>query len=140
MNESHSTLIPSHRYHNAPAAIDWLCTVFGFERQAVFEGENGVVLHAQLTLGNAMIMLGTGRDDEFGRSFKTPDDLGGAETARLYLVVPDADAAHSRAVAAGAVVVRPLQDRPFGGRDFAVRDPEGHTWSAGTFDPWTKPE
>ena len=35
MNESHSTLIPSHRYRNAPAAIDWLCTVFGFKRHAV---------------------------------------------------------------------------------------------------------
>jgi uncharacterized glyoxalase superfamily protein PhnB len=55
-------------------------------------------------------------------------------------VVADADAAHARAVAAGAVIVRPLQDRPFGGRDFIVKDPEGNTWTAGTFDPWAKRE
>lgn len=140
MSDSRSTLIPSHRYHDAPAAIDWLCTAFGFERQTVIEGENGVVYHAQLTLGNGMIMLGTGKDDEFGRLFKTPDELGGAETSRQYIVVADADAVHERAVAAGAVVVQPLQDTPFGSRTFTVKDPEGHTWTVGTFDPWAKRE
>jgi uncharacterized glyoxalase superfamily protein PhnB len=140
MSEFRSTLIPGHRYRNAPAAIDWLCRVFGFERQTVIEGENGTIAHAELTLGNGMIMLGTGKDDEFGRGFKSPQELGGIETCSLYIVVPDADAAHARAVAAGAVVVRPLQDTPYGSREFAVKDIEGHSWSAGTYDPWAKHE
>jgi uncharacterized glyoxalase superfamily protein PhnB len=55
-------------------------------------------------------------------------------------VVPDADAAHARAVAAGATIIRPLQDTPYGSREFAVKDPEGHSWSAGTYDPWAKDE
>jgi uncharacterized glyoxalase superfamily protein PhnB len=131
-----STIIPGHRYRNASVAIDWLCKVFGFERHAVHEGENGVILHAELTLGNGMIMLGSGKDDEFGRGFKSPEELGGVETRHVYLVVPDADAAYARAVAAGATIIRPLQDTPYGSREFAVKDPEGHSWSAGTYDPW----
>ena len=138
MPESHSTVIPGHRYRNAPAAIDWLCKVFGFERHAVYEGENGTIAHAELTLGGGMIMLGSGKDDEFGRGFKSPTELGGIETRSFYLVVADVDAAHARAVAAGATIIRPLQNTPYGSREFAVKDPEGHSWSAGTYDPWKK--
>lgn len=136
MSDFPSTIIPGHRYRNAPAAIDWLCQVFGFERHAVYEGENGTIAHAELTLGGGMIMLGSGKDDEFGRGFKSPGELGGTETRSVYLVVPDADAAHARAVAAGATIIRPLQNTPYGSREFAVKDPEGHSWSAGTYDPW----
>ena len=140
MTASCSTVIPGHRYRNAPAAIDWLCQVFGFERHAVYEGENGTIAHAELTLGDGMIMLGSGKDDEYGKSFKSPQELGGIETRSVYLVVPDADAAYARAVAAGATIIRPLQDTPYGSREFAVKDPEGHSWSAGTYDPWAKHE
>ena len=138
MPEFRSTVIPGHRYRNALAAIDWLCKVFGFERHAVHEGPDGSIAHAELSLGNGMIMLGSSKDDEHGRGFKSPDELGGGETCALYIVVPDADAAYARAVAAGAVVIRPLQDTPYGSREFAVKDPEGHSWSAGTYDPWAK--
>ena len=136
MPESRSTVIPALRYRNAPAAIDWLCQVIGFERHAVYEGENGTIAHAELTLGNGMIMLGSQKDDEYGRSFKSPDELGGIETRSVYIVVPDADAVHARAVTAGATIIRPLQDTPYGSREFAVKDPEGHSWSVGTYDPW----
>jgi uncharacterized glyoxalase superfamily protein PhnB len=135
-----STIVPAQRYRNAPAAIDWLCSVFGFERHAVHEGENGTIAHAELTLGNGMIMLGSLKDDELAQSFKPPLELGGIETRSCYLVVPDADAAYARALAAGAEVIRPLQDTPYGSREFAVKDPEGHSWGAGTYDPWAKHE
>jgi uncharacterized glyoxalase superfamily protein PhnB len=140
MTASRSTVVPGHRYRNASAAIDWLCKVFGFERHAVYEGENGAIAHAELTLGDGMIMLGSVKDDEYGKSFKSPAELGGIETRSVYLVVPDADAAYARAVAAGATIIRPLQDTPYGSREFAVKDPEGHSWSAGTYDPWAKHE
>ena len=140
MCKTGSTIVPGHRYRNAAAAIDWLSKVFGFERHAVYEGENGSIGHAELTLGNGMIMLGSGKDDEFGPGFKPPEDLGGVETRSCYIVVPDADAAYARAVAAGAKVIRPLQDTPYGSREFTVKDPEGHSWSAGTYDPWAKRE
>ena len=140
MTASRSTVIPGHRYRNAPAAIDWHCKVFGLERHAVYEGENGAIGHAELTLGDGMIMLGSGKDDEYGRGFKSPTELGGIETRSVYLVVPDADAAHARAVKAGATIIRPLQDTPYGSREFTVKDTEGHSWSAGTYDPWAKHE
>jgi uncharacterized glyoxalase superfamily protein PhnB len=140
MPDSPSTIFPGLRYRNAPAAIDWLEKVFGFKRHAVHEGENGIILHAELTLGNGMILLGSGKDDEQGRGFKSPVELGGVETCSLYIVVPDADAAHARAVAAGANVTTPLHDTPYGSRDFTVKDPEGHSWYLGTYDPWHPPK
>ena len=133
---SPSTIMPSHRYQNAAAAIDWLCRVFGFERHAVYANPDGTIAHAELTLGGGMIMLGSGKDDEYGRGFKTPRELGGVETRGAYIVVADADAAHARAVAAGGTIVRPLQNTDYGSRDFTVKDPEGYSWSVGTYDPW----
>src|ERR1700679_4282713 len=99
MPETRSTVIPALRYRNAPAAIDWFCQVFGFERKAVFEGPNGTIGHAELTLNGGMIMLGSPRDDASARNYSSPESLGGAETRGAYIVVPDADAAHARAVA-----------------------------------------
>ena len=136
MPESRSSVIPALRYRNAPAAIEWLCGVIGFSRHAVYEGENGTIGHAELALNGGMIMLGSAKDDEHSHRFKSPDELDGVETRSVYIVVPDADAVHARAVAAGATIVRPLQNTNYGSREFAVRDPEGHTWSLGTYDPW----
>ncbi len=127
-----------HRYRDAKAAIDWLCRAFGFEKHAVFDGPDGTIAHAELTLGGGMIMLGSARDDEYGKRFKMPDELGGAETRSAYIWVPDADVAYARAVAAGARVVTELHDTHYGSRDFTVMDPEGYTWSVGTYDPWAQ--
>ena len=136
MAESRSSIIPALRYRDAPAAIDWLCHVLGFERHAVYAGPDGAIAHAELTLGGGMIMLGAEKDDEYGRNFRSPAELGGRETRSAYIVVTDVDAVHSRAASAGAVFARPLQDTAYGSREFTVRDPEGHSWSVGTYDPW----
>jgi uncharacterized glyoxalase superfamily protein PhnB len=122
MTESRSTVILGLRYRNAPAAIDWFCQVFGFKRHIIHEAEDGTIAHAQLTLGGGMIMLGSRKDDEYGRGFKSPDELDGIETRSVYIVIPDADAAYARAQAAGATVIRPLYDTPYGSREFCVRD------------------
>jgi|SRR5580692_4522395 uncharacterized glyoxalase superfamily protein PhnB len=135
---SHSTIMPALRYRNAPAAIDWLCQVLGFERRAVFPGPNGTIGHAELTLGGGMIMLGSQRDDEHAGRYKSPDELSGVETGGAYVVVSDADAVYARAQAAGAPIVRPIQNTDYGSREFSVKDPEGHTWSVGTYDPWAQ--
>jgi uncharacterized glyoxalase superfamily protein PhnB len=136
MPASIGAVIPALRYADAPAAITWLCDVLGFTRHAVFEGKNGTIEHAELSLGNGMIMLGSAKDDEHGRRFKAPTEVGGNETRSAYIVVPDADTVYARAVADGAEIIRPLQDTPYGSREFALLDPEGHSWSIGTYDPW----
>jgi uncharacterized glyoxalase superfamily protein PhnB len=137
---SPSTIMPTMRYQDAPAAIEWLCQVFGFARHAVYANPDGTIGHAELTLGGGMIMLGSKKNDEYGRGFKSPGELGGAETRSSYIVVPNADAVYARAQAAGATVVRPLQNTDYGSREFSVKDPEGHSWSVGTYDPWAKNE
>jgi uncharacterized glyoxalase superfamily protein PhnB len=137
MADSRSTVIPALRYRDAPAAIEWLCNVLGFTRHAVYEGAGGVINHAELALGGGMIMLGSMKDDEHGRRFKAPGELGGAETSSAYIVVPNADQAYAQAQAAGATIVRPLQQMDYGSREFTVNDPEGHSWSVGTYDPWS---
>ena len=130
-----STIMPALRYKDAPAAIDWLCQVFGFTRHAVYAQPDGSIGHAELTLGGGMIMLGSEKNDEYGRGFKSPAEMG-AETRSAYIVVADVDAVFARAQSCGALIVRPLQDTTYGSREFTIKDPEGHSWSVGTYDPW----
>jgi len=132
--------MPALRYADAPAAIEWLCNVLGFERHAVYPGPDNTIGHAELTHSGGMIMLGSQKDDDYGRNFKFPKDLGGFETSSVYLVVPDADVFYRRAQAAGATITRAMQETNYGSREFTVKDPEGHTWSIGTYDPWNKQE
>jgi uncharacterized glyoxalase superfamily protein PhnB len=136
MPESRSTVIPALRYRNAPAAIDWFCQVFGFTRHAVYANPDGTIAHAELALGGGMIMLGSAKDDEHAQRFSSPNDLDGVETRGAYVLFAGADSFHDRAVAAGAIILRPLQKTDYGSREFAVKDPEGHSWSVGTYDPW----
>ncbi len=131
-----SSVIPTLRYRNAPQMIDWLCETFGFARHLVVEDGNGGIAHAQLTLGAGMIMLGTARDDAFGQLQGTPTGLGGT-TQSPYVVVADADAVYAKAKAAGAEIVMPIRDEDYGGRHFSCRDPEGHLWNFGSYDPWS---
>ena len=129
-------VIPTMRYRDAATAIEWLCNAFGFEKHLVVPGENGAVAHAELSFGNGMIMLGSARDDEYGKLVKAPHDVGGLSTQCPYVIVADADAHYRRAVAAGAQIVLDIEDKDYGGRGYTCRDPEGHVWSFGTFDPW----
>ncbi len=131
-----TTVIPTLRYNDAPAAIDWLREAFGFEEHLVVPGEDDTIAHAQLVFGHGMIMLGSARDDEFGKLQNPPSDLGGAGSQSCYVIVEDADAHYARAVAAGAKIVMEIQDEDYGGRGYSCRDPEGHLWNFGTYDPW----
>lgn len=125
------------RYRNAPAAIDWLCQVFGFERQLVVPGPENTIAHAQLSLGSGMIMLGSAQNGgEWGKLVKQPDEIGGYETQSPYLVVADADAVYARVKAAGGQIVLDIKDEDYGGRGFTCRDLEGRLWNVGTYDPW----
>ncbi len=130
------TITPSMLYHDAPQAIEWLCTAFGFERHLVVPGPEGTVLHAQLTYGNGMVMIGSAETFEFPEVLKTPREVGGVGTQEVCVCVEDADAHYTRALAAGGAIVSPLEDKPYGGRGYSCRDPEGHVWHFGTYDAW----
>lgn len=130
-----ANIIPTMRYRNAPKMLEWLVEAFGFKRHAIHEDGKGGIAHAQLTLDGGMIMLSSARDDEFGQFQKTPAALGGA-TQSPYIVVADADEIYARAKANGAKIIIPIRDEDYGGRGFTCRDPEGHLWCFGTYDPW----
>lgn len=131
-----ATTIACLRYHDAPAAIAWLCQALGFEKQLVVPDNDGGIAHAQLSFGNGMIMLASVTDSEYGRLMRQPSELQGANTQSCYLVVDNADSVYRLAVEAGAEIVLDIKDEEYGGRGFTCRDPEGHVWSLGTYDPW----
>jgi uncharacterized glyoxalase superfamily protein PhnB len=119
---------PSLRYADAPAAIEFLTSAFGFVATFVYTDDNDptIVHHAELAwpLGGG-IMLGSER-----QSTDWPVKTG---HAACYVVTEDPDALYSRAVSGGATVLRELTDQDYGSREFAVRDPEGNLWSFGTY-------
>jgi uncharacterized glyoxalase superfamily protein PhnB len=134
---SPARIVPAMRYRDAPEAIDWLCRAFGFARHLVVPGPQGRIDHAQLTCGNAMIMLGSyGEETEHDRLIRLPGQIGGRVTQTIYMIVDDPDAHQARAKAAGAEIVNPCADQDYGGRVYTARDLEGHVWSFGSYDPW----
>jgi uncharacterized glyoxalase superfamily protein PhnB len=127
------TVIPALQYRDARAAIEFLCKAFGFDKNAVYEEPGGSIAHAQLTLGNGMVMLGSVKDSEYSKLLVRPADAGGV-TMSVYVVVDDADAHFARAKAAGTTIVREPVTQDYGGRDYTCKDPEGHVWTFGTYD------
>ncbi len=122
------SVFPALGYRDAAAAIDWLAKAFGFEEHAVHHDPDGVVVHAELRTGDDLVMLGTDRNDDRGVAPR-------AGRGCTYVVVDDPDAHHERAAAAGAEIVRALEDTDYGSREYSARDPEGNVWSFGTYRP-----
>lgn len=125
-------IFPTFRYSDAAGMIDWLGNAFGFTVHAKYADETGDIQHAQLALGSSMIMLGTVRDDAYGKMVGEPSQNGGKS---VYVAVDDADALYARAKAAGAQILEEPTDRDYGSREFICADPEGNVWSFGTYWP-----
>jgi uncharacterized glyoxalase superfamily protein PhnB len=120
-----TTFYPTLTYEDAPAAIDFLCDAFGFERQVVYEGDSErPIAHAELRFGDGLVMVGSKRDDEYATG-----------RTGIYVAVDDLDAHHARARDAGATIVREPFDTDYGSRDYAAEDPEGNVWAFGTYRP-----
>ena len=128
-------LLPLARYRDLGAALDWLSKAFGFEKQVAVSDADGQVIYAQVTYGGSMMMLGAVRDTDLDGLMRQPDEVGGVETQSCYVVVEDADEHHRRAVEAGAEIVLALKSDGLGRRGYSCRDPEGHLWSFGTYNP-----
>ncbi|MCI2417230.1 VOC family protein [Saccharopolyspora sp. K220] len=116
-------LIP---YADPKAGIRFLVDAFGFEETLVVPGDDGKIAHAELRWPNGGgVMIGT---CEPGHPFAKPKGSAG-----LYVVTDKPDDLYERAVAAGAEVILAPEDKDYGSREFAVRDPEGNSWSFGTY-------
>ena len=136
-SKTNASIIPTLRYRDGQAAIDWLSIAFGFKAQLVVPDKSGTIAHAQLVYGNGMIMLGSATNNEFHNLVKSPAETGGTGSQSAYIIVADVDDHYKIAVAAGAEIVIDIKDEEHGGRAYSCRDPEGHVWNFGSYDPWS---
>lgn len=131
-----STVVPGLRYDDPEAAVAFLCNAFGFADHGVFRNPHGAIVHAQLSLGTGMVMLGPNSNPELRQRMAVPVEVGGRSTQAIFVVVEDADSHIVKAVAGGAVILKDIQDQEYGGRGYTCADPEGHVWEFGTYNPW----
>ncbi|CAH0325931.1 VOC family protein [Microbacterium sp. Bi128] len=116
-------------YSDAPAALDWLQAV-GFGVIQRHDGPAGSVLHAEISMGEAVLMVASS-----DAAYQRPPLIGQSTGQGLYLLVEDVDAFHQKALAAGGTSVIEPEATQWGARRCRVLDPQGQEWSAGTYQP-----
>ena len=126
--DGHRTVTPYLAIKNAAKALDFYTRAFGAVESYKLMMPDGRVGHAEIRLGDSLIMLA----DEFPEyGGKAPDTLGGSPVS-LHLYVEDVDAFVKKAVAAGAKERKPVTDQFYGDRSGQLEDPFGHLWWVAT--------
>ncbi len=133
-----TSIIPTMKYKNAAAAIDWLCHAFGFQKHVIHKDDSGGIAHAQLTFNGGMIMVSSQSDTPYGKLITLPRDLDKINTQSPYIILADEGMKDhfETAVKAGAEVALDFKSEDYGGHSYSVYDPEGHLWNFGSYDPW----
>jgi PhnB protein len=126
--EGFRSLTPSLTLKNCAAALDFYKRAFGAEEIYVLRSPDGKIAHAELKIGDSILMLGD--EFDFGHC-RSPQTLGGS-TGALHIYIPEVDQAFERAVQAGAEVKTPVADMFWGDRYGVVTDPFGHMWGLAT--------
>ena len=121
---------------DAAAAIDFYTGVFGATERMRMPGPNDTIGHAELQLGDSLIMLA---DEAPDIGFRSPKALGGSPVT-ISIYVGDVDAVFERAVAAGATALRPVETQFYGDRSGQFEDPFGHRWSVASHVEDVAPE
>jgi PhnB protein len=114
--------------HDAPAAIEFYKKAFGATEVMRFADPSGKVGHAEIKIGQALVMLA---DEYPDMEIRGPRAYGGSPV-KISLFVTDVDAFAKKAIAAGAKLVRPVQDQFYGDRSGQLEDPYGHVWNVAT--------
>jgi uncharacterized glyoxalase superfamily protein PhnB len=117
-------ITPYLSYEDAPAAIDFLCSAFGFEERYRMVMDDGRIGHAEVAYRDGIIFLASPWK-ETGAS--SPKDLAGIHS-QLMCQVDDVDAHYRHALEAGAIVITEPADQPYGERTYRAVDLEGHRW------------
>jgi PhnB protein len=126
--DGYHTLTPSLVVRDAGRAIDYYKRAFGATETFRMPTPDGRVAHAELKIGDSMVML----SDEFpGASCRAPQSIGGT-SVNLFVYTEDVDAMFNRAVQAGGTVTMPVADMFWGDRFGQLTDPFGHSWSIAT--------
>ena len=120
--------IPNLIYSDANAAVDFVKTAFGFTEHGVFKDEMGNIIHAQLVLGKALVMINPfNPHTAFGKMLNIPRNLNGFNTQTPYFIIEN-----------GAKIVMDIKDEDYGGRGYSCKDPEGNIWSFGSYNPYAE--
>lgn len=137
-NRSHAAppkLYACLSYRNPATAIEFLMRAFGFVTVLIVHDDDGAITHAEIALGQEIVMLGSSKP-ELG--WISPLDLP-AVNSTICAFVPDVDAHCARTLSEGATLLRPLADTSYGAREYSVKDLEGHHWHFGTYRPTATP-
>jgi PhnB protein len=132
----YSAVTPYLSVKDAAGAIQFYQRAFGARERMRLAAPDGKLAHAEIEIGDALIMLA---DECPDMGFRSPPSIGGSPVM-LHLYVEDVDALFSQAVAAGATVLRPVADQFYGDRTGTLVDPFGHCWSIGTHVEDVAPE
>lgn len=124
-------IYPCLSYRDPAAACDFLARAFGFVPMLQVPGDDGCLIHAEMSLGDEVIMLGSAKPE---MKWLSPLDLPG-RNATVCVFVEDVDGHYARARAAGARISRDLTDTSYGAREYSALDPEGQEWHFGTYRP-----
>jgi PhnB protein len=134
--DGYHTVTPYLTLDDAAAAIEYYKQAFGAKERVRMDAPDGRVGHAELEIGDSLVMV----SDEFPQgSTRSPKELGGT-TAGAFLYVKDVDAVVKRAVDAGATVTMEVADQFWGDRFGSITDPFGHSWSIATHVEDVTPE
>jgi PhnB protein len=135
--DGYHTVTPYLTVKDGARALDFYKRAFGAQVTVRMDGPNGSVAHAEMKIGDSMVMLG----DEMPMpgATKSPQSLGGT-TAGIFLYVNDVDSFVKTAVDAGAKVDQPVANMFWGDRYGKLSDPFGHSWSVGTHVEDVAPE
>ena len=126
--EGYHTITPFMTVRDCARAIEFYKQAFGAVQRGVMKGPDGKVMHAELKIGDSIIMMG----DEFPEfGCISPQSLGGTSSG-LHIYVENVDDAFAQAVKAGAIVEMPVADMFWGDRYGKLNDPFGHKWSIAT--------
>jgi uncharacterized glyoxalase superfamily protein PhnB len=117
-----ATVVPVLVYEDVTAAIDWLCSTFGFRERLRAAAPGGIVSHAQLEIGDCAVMLG-----RQGGEFRPPRPSEVTQYVTVH--VGDVDSHFERSRQRGARIVKPPGNMPFGERQYTVEDIGGHRWT-----------
>lgn len=112
---------------DASRAIEFYKNSFGAQEIMRFPGPNGTIAHAELRIGDSVIMLA----DEQQAQYRSPETYGGSPVS-LMIYIPDVDKTFRQAVANGAKEIRAVQDQFYGDRSGNLVDPFGHVWTVAT--------
>ena len=126
--DGYHTATPYLIISGAAKALGFYKQAFGAEELVRMDAGGGMIAHAEIKIGDSMIMLA---DEHSEMGYKSPQSYGGSPVS-VVLYVPDVDAVFKRAIAAGAKEMRPVADQFYGDRIGTLADPFGHVWSIAT--------